>query len=89
MTDMYVIPSALLLSRLTELDLPFLSLPFLLQGLTPLHLAADRNHPELVKILLEHGADKEAKDREDGMTAREMVAPLGKGYEEVLKLLNG
>lgn len=30
---------------------------------TPLHFAAGYNHPEVVKLLLEKGADIEAKDK--------------------------
>ena len=32
------------------------------QGRTALHLAAASNHPEMIKILLEHGADRTIKD---------------------------
>lgn len=34
------------------------------QGMTALHLAAKRGHPELVDILLSHGADVTAQDAE-------------------------
>ena len=31
------------------------------KGYTPLHLAADRGYGELVKLLLDNGADRQAK----------------------------
>jgi len=34
-------------------------------GMTALHYAVDRGHIEVVKLLLEHGADKLAKDDDD------------------------
>lgn len=37
-----------------------------LQGLTPLHVAAQHEHPELVEILLSHGADVTAQDTHVG-----------------------
>lgn len=56
------------------------------QGYSPLHLASDRNHPDLVKLLLSKGADRTLLDP-DGMTALEMVTTNGEGWKEVRKML--
>jgi len=53
-------------------------------GYTPLHLAADRGYPEMVRILLEKGADRNITDP-DGETALSL-AEVG-GQEEVVSLL--
>jgi len=53
-------------------------------GYTPLHLAADRGYPEMVRILLEKGADRNITDP-DGETALSL-AEVG-GQEEVVLLL--
>jgi len=37
-------------------------------GLTPLHIAAANNHPELVKFLIENNADVNAVDKKTGQT---------------------
>nr|XP_027220828.1 serine/threonine-protein phosphatase 6 regulatory ankyrin repeat subunit B-like [Penaeus vannamei] len=52
----------------------------------PLHLAADGGHAEIVKILLQRGADKEANNYE-GMTPLHL-ASWG-GHAEVIKVLLG
>ena len=53
-------------------------------GWTPLHQAADHGYQELVKFLLEVGADRSLKST-DGRTPREMA--LEKGFEATAALL--
>ncbi|KAL7409074.1 acyl CoA binding protein-domain-containing protein [Mrakia frigida] len=57
-------------------------------GYSPLHLASDRNHSELVRFLLSKGADRTLRDS-DGTTALEMAQANGEGWEEVRRLLEG
>jgi ankyrin repeat protein len=38
-------------------------------GMTPLHKASFRGHVQVIKELLVHGADMDAKDNDDGVTA--------------------
>lgn len=45
-------------------------------GYTPLHLAADRGHLDVVKLLLSKGVDKTLKDPDD-MTAIELARIVG------------
>ncbi|KAL1951553.1 hypothetical protein VTO73DRAFT_702 [Trametes versicolor] len=54
-------------------------------GYTALHLAADRGHAEVVKVLLERGADREIKD-EDEFTAKELAEVAG--HDEIVDLLS-
>jgi ankyrin repeat protein len=53
-------------------------------GWTPLHRASINGALEVVRLLLEHGADVEAKDN-DGETALQVAAY--KGHDEVVELL--
>jgi ankyrin repeat protein len=55
-------------------------------GRTALHLAAMNGHLEIVKLLLEHGADVNAKTKEGyGYTALHSAA--SNGHLEIVKLL--
>jgi hypothetical protein len=53
-------------------------------GSTPLHYAILTNHVEIVKLLLEHGADVKARYR-GGSTALHLAA--GRGHTEIGRLL--
>jgi len=53
-------------------------------GSTALHLAAGWGRVDVVKLLLEHGADKTAKNKH-GRTALELAKEAG--FEEVVKAL--
>lgn len=53
---------------------------------TPLHKAASMGHLEIVRILLEHGADLSPKDKW-GKTALEQAE--AEGHEEVAALIRG
>lgn len=56
-------------------------------GWTALHLAAFMGHAEIVRMLLDHGADLEAVSR-NGIANRPLHAALaGKGAPEVIELL--
>ena len=54
-------------------------------GLTALMLAAMKDHTEVVKLLLEKGAEVNAKESTDSATALMMAA--NNGHAEVVKLL--
>jgi ankyrin repeat protein len=54
-------------------------------GLTPLHYATLANNRGVVKALLDHGANANAKDNEVGDTP--LILAAGKGYKEVVELL--
>ena len=53
-------------------------------GMTPLHWAAYTGHGDVLKVLLEHGADPDAKDR-DELTPLHCAAR--KGFIDIAKLL--
>jgi len=52
---------------------------------TPLHVASERGHVEIVRLLLEHGADLRARDS-DGRTPSELALQYGK--LEIVELLS-
>jgi ankyrin repeat protein len=54
-------------------------------GWTPLHEAAQIGDLEMVRDLLQHRADPQARNN-DGKTPADMAA--AKGHEEILKLLS-
>ncbi|KAI0778463.1 ankyrin [Trametes elegans] len=54
-------------------------------GYTPLHLAADRGHANVVQALLNRGADRNIKD-EDELTAKELAEIAG--HDEIVNLLS-
>ena len=59
-------------------------------GLTALHLAAMKGHPEVVKLLLEEGADKDAATVEGHITVggqKALHLAAEHGCTEVVKLL--
>ncbi|CAI5736919.1 unnamed protein product [Hyaloperonospora brassicae] len=55
-------------------------------GQTPLHVAAMGGYPEVVRALLERGADPIAQDR-SGLTALSLVHTLSRPPEEVVQIL--
>ena len=54
------------------------------RGSTPLHNASKCGRPEIARLLLEHGVDVEAEDRE-GLTPLRVAS--GEGRDEIVKLL--
>src|SRR5437016_14126272 len=54
-------------------------------GATALSYACDKGHTEVVRLLLERGADPDVKDTFYGATPMGWAAP--KGYTEIVKLL--
>ena len=54
-------------------------------GATPLHNAALGGNAEVVKLLLDHGAQMDARDQESGATPLAYAASLGRA--EVVDLL--
>jgi len=54
------------------------------ENMTPLHLSCERGHPEIVKLLLDHGADIEAKD---GMGRTPLAFTAGSRNMEVVHIL--
>jgi ankyrin repeat protein len=54
-------------------------------GLTPLHYAVLANNRDVVKSLLAHGANANAKDSKYGNTP--LIVAVGKGYKETAELL--
>ena len=53
-------------------------------GQTPLHMAAGGGHSAVVQLLLESGADVNAKDRRD-QTALDLAQKAG--HDEIVELL--
>ncbi|KAH9937194.1 ankyrin repeat-containing domain protein [Fomitopsis serialis] len=53
-------------------------------GYTPLHLACDRGHADVVRLLLERGADPSIKD-DDDLTGRELAEISG--HDEIMSVL--
>ena len=53
-------------------------------GVTPLSVASEEGHPGLVKVLIDHGADLEAGER-NGYTP--LTRALWRGQKEVVALL--
>src|SRR5918996_714650 len=74
------------LERVRELveSEPALVSAFSPDGFTPLHLAAFFGYPDIARLLVEHGADRE-QAAEDGRRAADFAA--ARGHEEVLALL--
>ncbi len=56
-----------------------------IDGWTPLHSAASQGHAELVRLLLERGADPDARLR-GGLTARDLAAQSR--YTDVIEVLD-
>lgn len=54
-------------------------------GLTPLHLAASKNRPEALKVLLENNAKVDVISELDGSTA--LFIACGQGYDVIVRLL--
>ncbi|KXN83651.1 Acyl-CoA-binding domain-containing protein 2 [Leucoagaricus sp. SymC.cos] len=54
-------------------------------GYTPLHLAADRGHLDIVKFLLSKGAERSIKDSDD-MTALDLARIVG--HHEIVSVLS-
>ncbi len=55
-----------------------------LEGKTPLHLAVERNEPQIVKLLLKYGANPEIKDKK-GLTPEQLAEK--ERYLRVLKII--
>ena len=62
------------------------SVNFTANGTTPLHLAAEKGYPDIVRILISHGADFRIKNAE-GMTALE-VALAKKKFVKTQEILH-
>lgn len=54
-------------------------------GISPLHSAAQYNHPEIVAMLIEAGADVNIMSKIDGATP--LYFAIGRGYSEVISAL--
>lgn len=59
---------------------------FTLNGTTPLHLAAEKGYPEMVRILISHGADYRKKNAQ-GLTALE-IALAKKKFIQTTEILH-
>jgi hypothetical protein len=53
---------------------------FALEGTTPLHLAAEKGYPEIVRLLIRYGADYRKKNAQ-GMTALEIAQTKNKFFQ--------
>ena len=58
----------------------------LLQGLTPLHTAVNHGHPDLVEILLSHGARVNATNRQASQFLSDAVANQGSYLDDKLNI---
>ena len=54
-------------------------------GMTPLHLAAWGGYKDLVKLLLENGANIDEKNKNSGITP--ILWAAGQGHKDIVKLL--
>jgi ankyrin repeat protein len=58
------------------------------EGWTPLHSAAYRCHIDVVRVLLDHGADPTIRDN-NGMTPLELGSKCSEEFREMLRRRSG